>query len=81
MTRIVMLDAWRTYSSFPEYCAACGIRYDIHLISLNLIIRLGVLEAVFGQGVALGVTRVINFRLQNFWVFRSARASLQNRSS
>jgi hypothetical protein len=61
MTRIVMLDAWRTYSSFPGYCAACGIRYSIHLISLNFIIGLGVLDAVSGQGEALRVTTVINF--------------------
>ena len=71
----------RTYRSFPKYCASCGILYLINLISLNLIVRHGFLDVVFGQVVSLGVTTVINFLLLNFWVFRSKRVPLLNKES
>ena len=71
----------RTYSSFPKYGATCGILYVINVITLNLIVGFGLLDPVFGQVLALGVATVINFLLQNFWVFRAGGGSMQNRGS
>jgi putative flippase GtrA len=68
-----------TRRSFSRYCAVYGMLYCLNMFLLNLLVGFRLLGPVFGQLVALSMTTVVSFLLQNFWVFRGELTNVQRK--
>ena len=60
------------YSKFGKYIIVYIVVFLLNLAILNWLVSNRLLDAIWGQVVAVGIATLISFLLQNSWVFKAS---------